>query len=96
MENHRALEAPAMPDLPTYITLRTIADDGTILTDRPTAERIEGRFEPTPGMARYADAMALAHEIRRGGGWAIALDEADLGLYEPTTPKPVLARELGR
>ena len=79
-----------MSDLPTYVTLRTIADDGTLITDRPTAERIEGRFEPTPGMARYADALALAHEIRNAGdGWAIALDEADLGLYEPTAPEPV-------
>lgn len=69
--------------LPTYVVLRTIEDDGTVITDRPTSERIEATYEPVPGWARYDAALTHCHEIRKAGGWALPLDVESLWLYEP-------------
>lgn len=73
-----------MPNLPTYVCLLTKRLDGEPVTDRPTAERILGRWAPVRSTARYADALRAALAIRDAGGWALAVEEAELHLYEPT------------
>ncbi len=71
-------------DLPTYVVLRTIADDGTRLSHLPTAERIVARLEPSAHMAKWSEAMGICQAIRSAAdGWAIAMEEGELYLYEP-------------
>lgn len=71
-------------DLPSYAVIRTIADDGTLLTHLPVADRVVDIFTARPGSARYGDALTLCDTLRRAGaGWAIVVPVESMKWYEP-------------